>query len=118
MHKALHSKDNIDRLYVSRKVSGRGLASIEDSVNAAIRGLEDNIKKTKEKLFSAISNSADKGKQNNNNKDRKMGRKTTVFQATNWRTVTRHGYRRENLKGETESPLIAAQKIRHKDQLC
>ena len=29
MHKALHPRD--DRLYVSRKEGGRGLASIEDS---------------------------------------------------------------------------------------
>ena len=33
MHKALHPKDYIDRLYVSRKVGGRGLTSIEDSVD-------------------------------------------------------------------------------------
>ena len=32
MHKALHPRDNVDRLYVSRKEGGRGVASIEDSV--------------------------------------------------------------------------------------
>ena len=30
MHKALHPRDDVDRLYVSRKEGGRGLASIED----------------------------------------------------------------------------------------
>ena len=35
MHKALHPRDDIDRLYVSRKEGGRVLASIEDSVNAS-----------------------------------------------------------------------------------
>ena len=30
MHKALHPRDDIDRLCVSRKEGGRGLASIED----------------------------------------------------------------------------------------
>ena len=30
MHKALHPRDNVDRLYVSRKEGGRGLASTED----------------------------------------------------------------------------------------
>ena len=32
MHKAFHPRGDIDRLYVSRKEWGRGLASIEDSV--------------------------------------------------------------------------------------
>ena len=48
MHKALHSRDDVDRLYVSRKEGGRGLASIEDSVDASIQRLEDYIQNTKE----------------------------------------------------------------------
>ena len=32
MHKALHPRDDVDRLYVSRK-GGRGLASIEDYIH-------------------------------------------------------------------------------------
>ena len=48
MHKALHPKDDTNRLYVSRKQGGRGHASIEDSVDALIRRLEDYIKKAKE----------------------------------------------------------------------
>ena len=47
MHKALHQRDDIDRLYVSRKEGGRGLASIEDSVDASIQWLEDYIGKHK-----------------------------------------------------------------------
>ena len=43
MHKALHPRDDADRLYVSRKEGGRGLASIEDSVDASIQRLEDYI---------------------------------------------------------------------------
>ena len=45
MHKAPHPRDDIDRLYVSRKEGGRGLASIEDSVDASIQRLEDYIGK-------------------------------------------------------------------------
>ena len=37
MHKALHPRDDVDRLYVSRKDGGRGFASIEDSVDASIQ---------------------------------------------------------------------------------
>ena len=45
MHKALHPRDDVDRLYISRKEGERGLASIEDSVDASIQRLEDYIQK-------------------------------------------------------------------------
>ena len=56
MHKALHPRDDIDRLYVSRKQGGRGLASIEDSVDALIQRFEDYIQKHDGRLISAIRN--------------------------------------------------------------
>ena len=37
MQKALHPRDDVDRLCVSRKLGGRGLASIEDTVDASIK---------------------------------------------------------------------------------
>ena len=37
---ALHPKLDVDRLYIPRKEGGRGLISIEDCVELAIRGLE------------------------------------------------------------------------------
>ena len=37
---ALHPKSDVDRLYIPRKEGGRGLVSIEDCVELAIRGLE------------------------------------------------------------------------------
>ena len=49
MYKALHPRGDIDRPYISRKEGGRGLDSIEDSVDTSIRRLEDYIKKSKEK---------------------------------------------------------------------
>ena len=45
MHKALHPRDDIDRLYESRKEGRRGLEIIEDSVDASIQRLEDYIEK-------------------------------------------------------------------------
>ena len=54
MHKALHPRDNVGRLYVSRKEEGRGLASIEDSVDASIQRLEDYIEKHEGGLITAI----------------------------------------------------------------
>ena len=55
MHKALHPRDDVDRLYVSRKEGGRWSASIEDSVAASIQRLEDYI----QKHIAAIRNDTD-----------------------------------------------------------
>ena len=60
IHNALHLGDDINRLYMSRKEGGIDAftlspmlayplyASMGDSVNASIRGLEDSIKRSKE----------------------------------------------------------------------
>ena len=45
MQKALHPRDDVERLYVSRKEGGRRLASIEDSIDASIQRLEDYLQK-------------------------------------------------------------------------
>ena len=49
MYKMLHLRDDIDWLYMTRN-EGRGLASIEFSVDTSIRRLEDNIKRAKKLL--------------------------------------------------------------------
>ena len=59
MHKTLYPRDDVDRLYVSRKEGGSGLASIEDSVDATIQRLEDYIEKPEGGLISAIRNDTD-----------------------------------------------------------
>ena len=64
MHKALHPIDDVDRLYVSRKEGGRGLARIEDSVNASIQRLEDYIEKWGEERIRATRNNTDSTKTN------------------------------------------------------
>ena len=48
MHKVLHPRDDVDRLYVSRKEWGRGLTSSEDIVDALIQRLEEYTENTKE----------------------------------------------------------------------
>ena len=55
MHKALYPRDDLDRLYVLRKEGGRGLANIEDSVDASIQ-LGDYIEKHEGGLITAIKN--------------------------------------------------------------
>ena len=59
MHKALHPRDDVDRLYVSRKEGGSGLTSIVDSVDASIQQLEHYIQKHNGGLITAIRNDTD-----------------------------------------------------------
>ena len=59
LHKALHPRDDVDRLYVSRNGWGRELASIEDSVDASIQWLEEYIEKHEGGLITAIRNDTD-----------------------------------------------------------
>ena len=111
MHKALHLRKDVDRLYVSRKEGGRGLASIEDSVDESRRRLEDYIEKGGGRLITATRKNTE-NQQNRNNQKTEVGRKTTHFK---WLTSdishekTWTWLRKGNHKRETESLLIAAQ---------
>ena len=58
-HKALHPRDDVDRIYVSKKEQRRRLASIEDSVDASTQRLEDYIEKHEQGLITAIRNNTD-----------------------------------------------------------
>ena len=53
IYEALHPKSDVDRLYITRKEAGRGLVSIEDCVELAIRGLEVYVHGSKERLIQA-----------------------------------------------------------------
>ena len=50
MNKALYPRDYVDRLYASRKEGGRGVACIEDSVDASIQRLEKETFREKQNL--------------------------------------------------------------------
>ena len=58
MHKALHPRDDVYRLYVSRREGRSELTSIEDSVDAKVR-LEDYIEKCEGRLITATRNNTD-----------------------------------------------------------
>ena len=115
MFKALHLRDDIDRLYMSRKEGGIRLTSVEDYMNASIRGLTDSIKRTKERLLSAI-NSTDDIRTNGTtiNRKQKLEEKQLygcfkqqtgkISHRKTWRYL-----REKNLQKETESLLIVAQ---------
>ena len=72
MHKALHLRDDVDRLYVSRKEGGRGPASIEENVDASIRRLEGYIEKHEGGLITAVRNDNDNTMDNKMTKTRKQ----------------------------------------------
>ena len=121
-HKALHHRDNFGRLYISRKEGWRGLARIEDHVDASIRH-EECIQKHDGKLITVIRNDT------YNTMDNRM----TITRKQKWEGKQLYGrfkrlindishdktwtwLRKGNFKRGTESVLIAAQKQRHKNQ--
>ena len=53
MHRLLNPNSDIARLYLSRKIGGRGLISIEDTVKLAIVGLERYVLTSEEGLLIA-----------------------------------------------------------------
>ena len=108
IHKALRPRDDVDRLYVSRKEGGRGLASIEDSVDASIQRLEDYIEKHERGLITAIKNDTDNTIDNRMTTTRKLyGRfKRLINNISHQKTWT--CLRKGNLTRETESLLTAA----------
>ena len=84
MLKALHPRDVVDRLYVSRKEGGRGLKSIEDSVDASLQRLKDYIEKHERELIVAMRNDTDNTIEDRMTKTRKQnGRKNISMAALN-----------------------------------
>ena len=116
MHKALHLRDNVDRLYVSRKEGGRGLASIENSVDASKQRLEDYIEKQERGLITTIRNDTDNTIDDRMTTTRKQKWKEKQLYGRFKRLINNISHqktwtllRKGNLKRETESLLIAAQ---------
>ena len=53
IYESLHPKSDPDKLYIPRKERGRGLISIEDCVELAIRGIEVYVQGSEERLIQA-----------------------------------------------------------------
>ena len=110
MHKALHPRDDVDRLYVSKKEGGRGHTSIADSVDISIQRLEDYIQKRRGKLITATRNNTDNSGPNRTKMTRKQKWeeqhfKRLISEFSNEKTWI--WPKKGNLKRETELPLIA-----------
>ena len=116
MHKALHSRDDFDRLYVSRKEWGRGLASTEDSVDASTQRLEDYIQKHNGGLITAIRNDTDNTMDNRKTITRKQKWEGKQLYGRFKRLINNISHakiwtwlRKGSFKRETEFLLIAGQ---------
>ena len=114
MLKALYPRDDVDRLYVSRKETGGGLTRIKDSVDASIQRF-DYIEKHGG-LITATRNDSDNTKTNKTTITRKQKWEEKQFYGRFKRLIsnispekTWTGLRKGNLKRETESILITAQ---------
>ena len=116
MHKALHPRDDVDRLYVPRKEGGRRLTSIEDSVDTSIQRLEDYTEKHERGLITAIRNNTDNRIDNRMTKTRKQKWEGKQFHGRFKRLINNISHdktwtwpRKGNFKRETESLLMAVQ---------
>ena len=116
MHKALHPRYDVGRLYVSRKEGGKGFASIEDSVDASIQWLEDYIEKHIGGLMTAIRNDTEHTMDNRMTINRKQKREEKQLYGRFKRLINNISHdktwtwlRKGNFKRETEALLITAQ---------
>ena len=117
IYKAFYLWDDIDILYVSRKEGGRGLVSIEGSVDASIQRLKNYIENHEGGLITAIRNDFDNTldnriiittKQKWDDKQLYGGFKRLINNISHKKIWT--WLRKGNFKRETESFLIAKQK--------
>ena len=81
MHKVLHPRGDVDRLYVSRKEGGSGLASTEDSDDASIQRIEDYIQEHERRLITATRNDTENTMNNRLTITRKQKREKTTLWA-------------------------------------
>ena len=111
MHKALNSRHDVDRQYVSRKERKSGLDSIEDSVDASIQRLEDYVEKRRGRLITNTRNNIDNTRTSRTEITRKQkwGKNPNSMDVLSdiSREKTWTWPRKENLKREIESVLVA-----------
>ena len=81
IHKALHPRDDMGRLYIQRK-GERVTSSIEDCVDVTIHGLQKYTRKSKERLIITAKNGNNKNNTRTNEKKVKLTKykweKTTI----------------------------------------
>ena len=116
LHKALHPRDDVNKLYVSRKKWGRGLVSIEDSVDASMQWPEDYMQEHDGEMITAIRNDTDNTLDNRMTITRKQKWEGKQLYEDFKRLINNISHEKTwtwlwkgNFKREIESLLIAAQ---------
>ena len=124
MHGALHIKSNVDRLYLPRKEGGRGLISVEDTVEQAVVDLESYVKNSTESLLVAARKV--NGDFGDVESTAEVKQRKKEARKKNWRQKKLHGkfvsstdditgadrwtwIQKGTLKRQTESLIMAAQ---------
>ena len=121
MLKVLHSRDNLDRLYVSRKEGKRGFVSIEVCVDASTRtwGLHQKERPKKRLMISANSNRDNISWKTTETRN---GKKTNCMHIS-WDKLAmlhtkRHGHcKKEEISREKLNSVNCRIEQYHKDQL-
>ena len=123
IHNGSRPKSNVDRLYLSRSEGDRGLIGDQDFVEAAILGLKNYVRNSKESLLIAartIEDDKDRETPNEYKKREKNERKTQwtqkqlheqfIRQTTGKASKDSWGWLRKGcLKRTTEALIMAAQ---------
>lgn len=124
VYKALHPKSNTARLYLPRKIGGRGLVSIEECIESEKRSLDDYIRKSDEEILKMVSDENNLSEPNESAKEYKSRKYEAKI--SQWKEKPLHGqFLRDiesvdqketwrwlqfgDLKKETEGMLMAAQ---------
>ncbi|CAH3124919.1 unnamed protein product [Porites lobata] len=130
MHKTLHPKADVERLYIPRKDGGRGLIYVETAFKTATVGLDHYLKhkegqypkqrlrtcredksasenaKALKRVFKSKMKSMKEGRWKNK---ALHGQYPKILEKPHVDTVTTNKWLSSNLKGETEGLLVAAQ---------
>ena len=116
MHKALHPRNDVDWLYVSRKVGGEEDLPASKTALTTIQRLEDYIEKHEQGLITAIWKNTDNTIDNRMRITRKQIWEEKQLYGRFKRLINNISYdkiwtwlRKENFKRETESLLMATQ---------
>ena len=122
MHKALHPRDSVCRLYLPRKEGCRGLIAVEDCIDIAKLGLERYISRSDERLIIA----ARREKVTSSESEEGFILRMSMERKSEWKEKALHGQHlrqteniasrdswiwltKGNLKKEIEGLLMAAQ---------
>ena len=119
IHKALHPRSDVDRLYLSRKEGGRGLISVEDCVDIEVQNLSDYISQSSEEMLLAVKEENTVGNGLTKEETREKHKQSYMSKALHYQfqkgtednraEISWNWLRKGTLKKETEGMLLAAQ---------